>query len=304
MPERSAYFCGKWIPESQLAIAVDDLGFTMGITATERLRTFGGKLFRKEIHLSRLQRSLAILGLPSQSLREEISQAMDQLLDSHQVAEASKQGTDWGVTTFVTPGRGDGPTVALHGGPLPFGDWASLYAEGVRTTVSQYRQVPPSSWPAELKCRSRMHYYLADNEAAASDRLARALLLDYEGFVAEASTANLVVYSQANGLRTPRFSKVLHGVSVAVVEELAQQLGVPFSESDLSVEQLMAADEVWLTSTSICLQPVVSCDGQPIGTGSHLGKPGPEYARFLAAWSEQVGLDIAKQACHQAEISA
>lgn len=287
---REAYYCGHWIPESELAIAVSDLGFAMGVTVTERLRTVGGEVFRKQEHLDRMQRSLDIVGFSAGAMVAQLGQAIDEYLNRHR--DQIEPGDDWAIIAFVTPGDGRRPTLCVHGRPLPFGEWADDFTTGVHLRLSDHRQVPPNCWPAELKCRSRMHYYLADRQARRADPQARAVLLDQEGYVAEASTANLVVYDSLHGLRTPRFSKVLHGVSVMVVEELAQQLGVPYREDDITVAELAAADEAWLTSTSICMLPVASFEGQAVGAG----RPGAMYTRFLAAWSELIGVDIAHQA--------
>jgi branched-subunit amino acid aminotransferase/4-amino-4-deoxychorismate lyase len=60
----------------------------------------------------------------------------------------------------------------------------------------------------------------------------------------------------------------------------------------ITFEDLRTADEAMLTSTSVCLLPVIECDGRPIGAG----KPGPQYRQLLKAWSESVGVDIADQA--------
>jgi branched-subunit amino acid aminotransferase/4-amino-4-deoxychorismate lyase len=79
---------------------------------------------------------------------------------------------------------------------------------------------------------------------------------------------------------------------VHVVQDLAAKLGLPFITRPLTVDELHSANEAMLTSTSVCLLPVVQCDGQPIGDGS----PGPIYRRLLDSWSELVGLDVAAQA--------
>lgn len=293
--ERLAYYCGDWIPESQIAISVVDLGFSMGVTATERLRTFRGKVFQLAAHIERLRGSLAIIGLNAVALASEIERAI--LEYGNRNAHHIDEGDDWSIVVFVTPGKGKpgsgaSPTVCVHGFPLRFVEWADDYRQGVRLQQSEYRQIPTSCWPAELKCRSRMHYYLADEQAMAVDPNARALLLDQEGLVAETTTANVVCYSQSEGLSTPEFSKVLRGVSVGVVQHIADQLGIPFQQSRLSPDGLMAADEVWLTSTSVCMLPVVAFNCQEIGSGN----PGPMYQKFLSTWSESVGVDIAAQA--------
>lgn len=289
-----AYLCGEWIPEHQIAIAPDDLGFTLGVTVTERLRTFADEVFRKPQHLARLARSLEVIGLPAEALVAEFDAAIDEFLRRHRDQWA--EGDDWAIVLFATPGRGQRPTTCVHGLPLPFADWAHQYDRGVSLRLSQHRQVPPNCWPAELKCRSRMHYYLADLEARRLDPTARALLLDQEGYVGEASTANVVAWFPDRGLVTPRYEKVLPGVSMAIVEEIATAAGISFTQQDLPPNEFLAADEVWLTSTSVCILPVASCDGQPIGSG----QPGPMFKQFLAAWSDLVGLDIQAQATHRA----
>ena len=137
-----------------------------------------------------------------------------------------------------------------------------------------------------------MHYYLADREAQRREAGARALLLDQEGFVMEASTANILMYRAREGLVSPPRDKILPGVSVAVLQELAAQLSIPFHHRALQVEEVQAADEVLLCSTSPCVLPVSSLDGVAIGQG----QPGPVFQQLMAAWGGLVGVDIIRQA--------
>ncbi len=290
MTTRQAFKNGQWIDECDLAIDVADVGFALGVTVTERLRTFGGRVFRADEHLRRMARSMEIIGLDSVVLIPQLATAIAEYRDRH--AEMITPGDDWAFVAFATPGTGTKPTLVVHGFPLPFASWAAEFEIGVPVFTSDHRQVPPNCWPAELKCRSRMHYYLADRQARRHDPRARAILLDQLGYVGEASTANLIVYREAEGLLTPCFDRVLPGVSVTVVEQLATLLGIPFKKRDITLDELRAADEVWLSSTSICVLPIVECDGQPIADG----KPGDVYRKLLAAWSELVGVDIAEQA--------
>jgi branched-subunit amino acid aminotransferase/4-amino-4-deoxychorismate lyase len=287
-----AYLNGRWIAGSELSIGVDDVGFLLGATVAERLRTFRGQVFRLEEHLDRMRRSLAIVGLDAERLVSELAVAVPEFVERNRALAAADD--DWTVIAFVTPGAaGSGqPTVCVHGFPLMFGQWAAQYERGLSVNISDIRQVPPECWPPELKCRSRMHYYLADLRAANEEPGARALLLDQEGYVAEASTANVVVYRESEGLVSPPGEHVLVGVSLGVVQELAAELGVPFARRNLSVEELHAADEAYLAGTSICLMPIVRCNGRPIGGGT----PGPMFERLLKAWSDLVGVDIAAQA--------
>ncbi|MEM6799233.1 MAG: aminotransferase class IV [Planctomycetota bacterium] len=296
MQTRWAYLNGQWRDDRDLSMPIGDLGFTLGVTATERLRTFGGKVFRQAEHMERMRRSLAIIGLDAEAITAELDKAVSEFVERN--ASRLPAGSDWSIAAFATPGdgrsaeQGGGPNRCVHGNPLPFANWASQFDEGVSVYLSDHRQTPASCWPPELKCRSRMHYYLADQQARRREPGARAILLDQDGFVGEASTANVVIYRQGEGVVSPRMEKVLPGVSVAVVRELCDRLGIAFTERDLTIEELRTADEAWLSSTSICLLPVVRCDGEPIAGG----QPGPVYRSVLAAWSELVGVDVAEQA--------
>jgi branched-chain amino acid aminotransferase len=288
-----AYLNANWIPDSQLSIGVDDVGFLLGATVTERLRTFRGKVFRLDEHMSRLRHSLELVGLPADEITAQVAAAIPEFIERNKSQLAAND--DWSVVAFATPGiSGSGrPTVCVHGYPLPFARWASQYEAGVRVVISDVRQIPPQSLPPELKCRSRMHFYLADHRAAAAQPGARAVLLDEDGYVAEATTANVFIYREGEGLVSPPPKHILFGVSLGVVQELAAKLSIPFVTRDVAVDELRTADEAMLTSTSVCVLPIIECDRHPIGAG----KPGPIYRRLLAAWSGLVGVDIAEQSC-------
>jgi branched-chain amino acid aminotransferase len=295
-----AYLNGSWVPNSQLSISVDDIGFMVGATVTERLRTFRGQVFRLLEHLTRLRGSLEIIGLNSQSIADEVGHAVVEFLKRN--GSLIDADDDWSIAAFATPGvAGTGKlTVCVHGHPLPFRQWAAQFEAGIKVVVSDHRQVPVNCWPAELKCRSRMHYYLADREAANRSPGARAIILDQDGYIAESTTANVLVYREGEGLISPPLEHILGGVSLGVMKELAVVLNVPFSMRPLNVDDFRTSDEAMLTSTSICVLPIVECDGQSIGAG----QPGPIFKRLLTAWGNLAGIDVAAQAKRFANRSA
>jgi branched-subunit amino acid aminotransferase/4-amino-4-deoxychorismate lyase len=261
---------------------VYDAGFVLGATVAEQVRTFGGRLFRLDTHLARLTHSLEIVGVdPGLSMTDLYAAAEELACRNHALLDS---GDDLGISIFVTPGpyatmassmepdARVGPTVCMHTYPLPFHVWAEKYRTGQAVVVTDVQQVPPACWPPELKCRSRMHYYLADSKARKAGPGSRALLLDRDGHVLEASTANICIYRRDEGLVSPPKEKILPGVTVGVTTELA--------------------DEVMLCSTSPCVWPVVRLNGQTIAGGI----PGEVFRQLLAAWSALVGLDIQAQA--------
>lgn len=298
MVEPLAYLNGRTLPASELAIPVWDAGFVQGVTIAEQMRTFGGKLFRVELHLERLANSLQIVEI-------ELPVSMDELhLRALELAEHNHtfmaDGDDLGLSLFITPGPygafappgASGPTIGMHTYPVPFGSFASKYEFGERLATTDIEQVPSSCWPPSLKCRSRMHYYLADRHARHVDPTARALLLDRDGFVTEASTANLVLYTRDAGFVSPPREKILPGVTIATFESLASQMKTPFTYRDVTIADVLRADEAFLCSTSPCLIPVATLNHQRIGATV----PGPMFHRAIEAWKQTVGIDIVGQA--------
>lgn len=305
MPDALAYLNGRFVPAAEAMIPVTDAGFVQGVAAGEQLRTFAGSLFALDEHLARLAASLAVLGVPPPLKPSELRAAAQQLA-AHNHALLAK-GDDLGLTIVVTPGtystyRDDaaarstdppGATLCLHTYPLPFRLWADKYEQGEALATTSIEQVPAACWPRHIKVRSRLHYYLADREAAAHDPPARALLLDASGYITETATANVLVYRRSEGLLSPRYDSILRGASLSYVQKIGRNVeGVPMTERVLTPDDVAAADEVLLTSTPYCILPVTRFNDRPVGDG----RPGPMYRRLLAAWSKSTGVDIVAQA--------
>jgi branched-chain amino acid aminotransferase len=161
-------------------------------------------------------------------------------------------------------------TILLLGGPI-----APASAAGLRLTVSSLRRPGPDVLDPRIKSLSYGPNILARNEAlrrGADD----ALVLDAAGFVAEASAANVLAIRDG-ALVTPRTTACLPGITRAEVLGHARALGLDVAERDVSVAELVCADEVMLCGTGAEIQPVTEIDGQAISGGS----PGPTTAELL-----------------------
>ena len=292
MTAKIAYLNGAWVPRDKLTLPIDDLGFTLGTTVVERLRTFHGKPFQQRAHLERMRQSLEIVGIEASGVINNLEGLIPKC------AQHNKAGLDpaddLAIVALITPSPlGNQPaTVCVYAEPLQFSTWADAFSAGVSASISDVRQVPTNCWPAELKCRSRMHYFLADLAVRKQAPGNRAIMLDQEGYVGESTNANILIYNPREGLISPPRDRILQGVTLTVIEELAAEYGIPFCEQLITTDKLREATEVLLLSTSICLLPVTRCDDQPIGTGV----PGEMYRQLLAAWNDMVGMDVATQA--------
>lgn len=302
MPEPLAYLNGRMLPASDVHLEIYDAGVVQGATVTETMRTFHHRLYRLEDHLDRLQQSLRCARFDLGMLIDDIARVVRELTEHN--AKLLAPDDDLGLVLFVTAGpyptyaagntaaRGLAikPTICAHTFPLPFELWAEKMQRGVRLVTPSIRQIPPECLPPHLKCRSRMHFYLADQQAKLVDPDAVALLLDLEGNVRETSTANFLCVDDGSIVSPPE-EDVLPGISRLVVKTLAETLGVPFVEREFQVVHANNADEAFLASTPFCLMPVQSINGTPIGNG----RPGEIYRRLLEAWSQEVQLDVLQQ---------
>ena len=183
------------------------------------------------------------------------------------------------------------PNVYVKYSPQQFAWFASLYETGVHGVVTRARSYEPAALDPKAKHLSRLNMSLAELEANDLDPGAWAVLTDGAGNVTEGTSHN--VFAVTDGvIRTPTDKAVLGGISRGMVLDLTDRIGMPAREEDLQPYDLYTADECFFSGTSFSVLPVTEIDRRPIGDG----KPGPVVQRLLAAWSEDVGIDIVAQA--------
>jgi branched-chain amino acid aminotransferase len=305
MSESHVFLNGRMVPASQAHLAIYDAGIVLGATVTEMTRTFRHQLWRLDEHLDRLFRSLKYTRLDIGMTKDQLAVASRELVAHN--AQLLDPDDDLALVHFVTPGElpiyaglppssgRSTPTVCAHTFPLAFHVWAKRMETGAHVVTPCIRHVPPQCYDPKIKYRSRMHFYLADQEARLVDPDALALLLDIDGNITETSGANFLMV-ESGCIVSPPLRNILPGISRAMVIELAGKMGIPFLERDFQVYNVMNAEEAFLTSTPYCVMPVTRINGVSIGDGT----AGPLSRRLLAACSEQVGLDIAGQIQDQA----
>jgi branched-chain amino acid aminotransferase len=296
-----AYLNGQWTNLQNAAIPVWDFGFTMGVSVTEQMRTFNGKLHCLDFHLQRLKRGLEITGIQLPQSIESIGNIATDLTRENYEHHSAR--TDLSVGIVITPGSQPGrvpkifaheksPTVLISANRLPFQTWADSYQQGLKLVTASTREIPEVCLPKELKCRSRMHYYLAEKEVAEKVPGAKALLLDLDGYVAEATIGSVLTVSGKTIIAPPK-NKVLPGVSVRFLEEtICPALGIEFKRENLKPDNLLSADELLWLSTSPCVLPIAELDGHKVSSESAR----PMFWKIVKHWSEVVGVDIVGQA--------
>jgi branched-chain amino acid aminotransferase len=300
MTEPLAYLNGRILPVSQTNLSVFDMGLVMGAAITEMARTFRHECFRLREHVDRLFRSRKHVGFEMDLTRDALADLVLELLEHN--ARLVPTHHDLGVSMFITAGTSliytgiEGlathrkPTVCVHTFPLPFELWAEKYAAGQHVVTPSIRHLPPECLDPKIKARSRMHWYLADEQARLVDSKAIALLLDRQDNVTETSTANFFII-RSGRIVTPTGRNTLQGISQEVVAEAAEQLDIRFEQRDFQTYDVINADEAFTSSTPYGILPVTRINQKPIGEG----RPGPVYAELLKVWNQIAGLNIVEQ---------
>ena len=295
MSEPLAWINGTVQPFSQTGLPVWDLGVVAGAAVTEMARTYQHRPFRLEKHIGRLTTSLAALGFPQRWTTDELHKAAESIVRNNVREIPAKQ--DLGLVLFSTAGSnptylagvGDQTTTVIHTFVLPFQLWRSGLQQGVRLRIPSVRQIPDDCFPVEHKVRNRLHWWLADQQAAKLEPGCKALLLDHAGFITETSTSCFYLVHEGR-VSTPDRG-VLRSLSSEIVEELASELQIPFSRRQISVEELSTADEAFLSSTPVGLLPVSHINGRPF----QFSQPNSVFARLIAKWETLTGLNPARQ---------
>jgi branched-chain amino acid aminotransferase len=298
MSNSLAYLNGRLLPQSEATLPLHDAGFVMGATVTDLCRTVRHRLYRWEDHLARFRLSCHSAHLQQALTDSDLSQNAHELVAHN--AGLLRPEDDLALVMFLTPGpvgyylgepggAGDGPpTLGMHTFPLPFVRYTRLFQTGAHLAVSNVRQPPADCVPPHIKQRSRLHWWLADRDVHDRFPGAFALLQDANGHLTETAAANLLVVNDGIVQSPPRGTG-LGGISLQVVRELCAELKIPFAERPITIDDAATADEILLTSTPYCVCGVSRFNGEPIPW------PGPIFQRILAAWSEQIGLDIRSQ---------
>lgn len=297
--ERVAWFNGDFMPENHVKIPFRDLSWVYGDGCFDMTRSFNHKLFKVKEHVDRLYRSLKYLRIDPGFGPERMTALTEQLFEHnrHLLGADDDYWIGQRISRGVKEVPGDnldyhGPNVVLECVPLPLVQRAKLFMEGIRVVVPAHRRTPPESLTPRAKTHNYLNMIVANQEVQSSDPEAWAVLLDINGNLAEGMGSNIFTV-RSGSLLTPREKFVLPGVSRQTVVDLAREAGIPVTETDIDLYDSYTADEVFLTSTSLCICPVTKINGVEIGPKDQVW--GPVTKQLAEAYSQFVGYDFVGQ---------
>ena len=284
----AVYVNGTIAPADKAVVPVYDHGFVYGEGVYEVLRTYNRVPFLYDRHMRRLRQSAERLVLDVPFDDQTLLAWIDRTV------AASGELSEAYVRVMLTRGVGElnydlastpAPTTVIIAKPLePLP--ARLFEEGIRISlVDMLRNHPKSVNPA-IKANNLLNNVLA-MQAALRTGAEEALMCNYRGELTECSQANFFLVRGGAALTPRSDAGILEGVTRAFIFELGRELGIDVREETLLPADLAAADEMFITSTTRELTPVVNVDGRVVGSG----KPGPVTRRILERYQARAQQD-------------
>ncbi|HEX7775681.1 MAG TPA: D-amino-acid transaminase [Parvibaculum sp.] len=277
---RIAYVNGQYVRHEEAAVHIEDRGYQFADGVYEVCGVRGGKLMDEELHLERLQRSLA-------ELRIAMPMALAAL--RHVVREVVRRNRIRNGMVYFQITRG----VAPRDHPFPPAGTPSsivvtakrLNEARVARSVEQGVAVvtrPDERWARrDIKSISLLPNILAKQSAREAGAY-EAWLVDGEGFVTEGSSTNAWIVDRGGRVVTrPSGPDILNGVTRRVLFDAAKRAGIEIVERRFTVEEARTAREAFLSASSAIIIPVVSIDGESIGNGA----PGSVTMRLREAYA-------------------
>lgn len=282
---RVVYLNGAFVPIASAQVGVFDGGWLHGAGLFETMRAEHGTVFRLHAHLDRLRASAAKILRPLERTDLPDGAVFSELLERNGLVQARVRLTVTAGSMLPTADAAEqGPpplTIAVTASELgAYGD--GLYTDGAAVTICDYRQAKsdPLSGHKTTSCLSRL---IGLREAQRADCL-ETLWFNVHNQLAEGSISNVFLIKD-DVLRTPPLdTPVLPGVTRGAVLELAKSAHVETSEMPLTLDDLLSADEVFLTNVIMQIMPVVRIEKHEVGTG----RVGPNVKRLHDRFKELV----------------
>ena len=271
------YLDGKFLPAKDAKISAFDRGFIFGDGIYEVIPVFGGHAFRLAEHLQRLTNNLAAISITNPNTQDQWAGIINKLIDN--VVSNFPDILDQMVYIQIT--RGVAPRDHAFPGNIPPTVFA--YADTAPVTKPEYTEhgvsaitCPDNRWQrCEIKATSLLANVLLRQEAAEKNVTEAILIRD--NFLTEGAASNIFIVKNKLTRTPPRSEQILPGITRDLLIELIGKNGLPGEETMITEQDLLDADEIWMTSSVKEILPVTLLNGNKVGDG----RAGPVYKNML-----------------------
>ncbi|MCC6869736.1 MAG: D-amino acid aminotransferase [Burkholderiales bacterium] len=269
-PAQIVYLNGRFVPLGEASVPVLDRGFIYGDGVYEVVPVYARQSFRLPQHLARLAHSLAGVRMDNPHTDAQWEAIIGDLVARQPYAD---QAVYFQVTRGVARRdhsfpKGVAPTVFMMANPLPLPTREQVERGVAVVTAADNR------WHrCDLKTISLVGNVLL--RQLATDAGAAETMLFREGFLTEASASNVLVVSGGTVVVPPKDQHILPGITYDATIEFARAVGVPVVTRPVPQAEALAADELWLSSSTKEVLAITSVDGKPFAGGA----PGPVFRK-------------------------
>ncbi|MFQ5659529.1 MAG: aminotransferase class IV [Gammaproteobacteria bacterium] len=270
------YLNGAFLPVEEAFVSVMDRGFTFGDGVYEMIPVFGHNIFRLSEHLSRLGDSLAAIAVENPHSRDEWRALMIGLLN--------RNPTEQCQSIYLQVTRGAGVREHIYNGesvPTVFAMCKAVPDRDFSDGVSAVTHEDIRWHYCHIKSTSLLPGVMLKNHAKQVDGSFETILIR-DGTITEGAASNVFIVKD-KVVKTPgKDGRVLPGITRDLVIELMHSAGLPYMETTLTELELRQADEVWITSSTMGIVPVVRLDGEDVGNG----RPGDVWKQTTSLYEQ------------------
>jgi D-alanine transaminase len=268
---------GKFLPLEEAKIPVLDRGFIFGDGVYELVPVYSRVPFRLDEHMTRLERSLAETGIRNPHSRAQWREIIFKLIDSQPFDD---QGIYFQVTRGVAKRdhsfpKNVEPTVFMMSNPLVNPPKEQVEKGGSAVSATDHRWLRCDIKSTSLIGNCLLRQLSAESGAAET-------ILFRDGKLTEASASNVFIVKRGRIQSPGKGNLILPGITYDVVAELARANGLPLEFREVTEAEVRNADEIWVTSSSKEVFPIVALDGVKVGDG----RPGPVFQRMYQLYQE------------------
>ncbi len=277
-PNLKVFLDGRIVPMTQATVGVFDHGLLYGDGVFEGIRSYGGRVFRLDEHLKRLEESARAIRLTIPMSRAELAAATYDTMKANDITDGYiRLVVTRGVGYLgISPTRTANPSVFIIASQIELYP-KELYEKGMAIISCSVIRNHPNAVSPRIKSLNYLNNILAKIEALDAG-VHEAVMYNHLGYVAECTGDNVFVIRNGAVQTPPTAAGLLEGITRDVVIGLVKKRNLPFAEMNLTRHDLYVADEMFLTGTAAEIIPVTKIDGRPVGTG----EPGPITRQLIA----------------------
>jgi len=276
--QSNVFLNGEFLPLAEAKVSVLDRGFLFADGVYEVIPAYAGKLFRLQQHLDRLNSSLAEIRMQPVMTDQEWTAMLTELVSPHQQSDQS-------VYIQVTRGAGESRDHQLPEDytPTTFAMCQTIVTDSLSTIAKGIKAITLDDirWDwCHIKSVALLGNILLKQQA--SDQNCTEAILLRNGFATEGSASNLFIIKNEQLITPPKSHNLLPGITRDLVLELAIKEGIECIEREISEQELFTADEIWLTSSTKEIMPVIELNRQAVANG----QPGNFWQRVSIRYSQ------------------